>query len=267
MDLIGKYSVRAKVESLDGPAKECDVELLAMTFIDPATGWFEIAEVPLDDQTSARVSQLFDNVWLSRYPRPRKVLYDNGSEFKKNFQPLLVDLAIKPTCTSIKNPQANAILERIHQVVGNMLKTKDLKNHIFDPLDKWGQILASVAFAVRCSYHSTLKGTPGQLVFGRDMLLDIKFHPDYKKVWADKQSRINLDNARENSKRVPHDYQVGDYAYIVKDGVYRKLEGDKEGPYRVTQVFTNGTVRLQKGVVNERINIRRLTPHFGDPPN
>jgi hypothetical protein len=266
VDLIGKYNVKAKVSTPDGSSKECDVELLAMTFIDPATGWFEIAEVPLDDQTSARVSQLFDNVWLSRYPRPRKVLYDNGSEFKRNFQPLLKDFAIKPTCTSIKNPQANAILERIHQVVGNMLKTMDLKNHVFNPLDPWGQILASVAFAIRCSHHSTLKGTPGQLVFGRDMLLDIKFHPDYKQVWVDKQNRINLDNARENSKRVSHDYAIGDYAYIVKDGVYRKLEGDKEGPYRVTQVFTNGTVRLQKGIVNERINIRRLTPHFGEPP-
>ena len=75
-----------------------------MTFIDPASGWFEIAEVPDTDKTSARVSRLFDQVWLSRYPRPRKVLYDNGSEFKKNFQPLIKDFAVKAMCTSIKNP-------------------------------------------------------------------------------------------------------------------------------------------------------------------
>ena len=82
-----------------------------MTFIDPATGWFKIAEVPLEDQSSARISKLFDKVWLSRYPRPKKVLYDNGSEFKKDFQPMLKDFAIAPTCTSIKNPQSNANLE------------------------------------------------------------------------------------------------------------------------------------------------------------
>ena len=56
-----------------------------MMFIDPATEWFEIAEVPLDDQSSARISKLFEKVWLSRYPQPTKALYDNGSEFRKDF--------------------------------------------------------------------------------------------------------------------------------------------------------------------------------------
>ena len=267
VDLIGTYSLTAKVRQPDGTIKNCELKLLCMTFIDPATGWFEIAEVPLYDQSSARISKLFDEVWLSRYPRPTKVLYDNGSEFKKNFQPMLKDFAIQATCTSIKNPQSNAILERIHQVVGSMLKTQDLKEQIFDAWKPWSEILASVAYAIRCSYHSTLQATPGQLVFGRDMLLNIGFEPNYEQVWERKQRRINYDNVRENAKRVNHTYSVGDYAYVLRDGIYRKLEGDKLGPYRVTEVFTNNTVRIQKGIVNERINIRRLTPHFGQPPN
>ena len=266
VDLIGTYNIMASVRQTDGSIKKSELKLLCMTFIDPATGWFEIAEVPLTDQSSARISKLFDEVWLSRYPRPKKVLYDNGSEFKKDFQPLLADFAIKATCTSIKNPQSNAILERVHQVTGSMLKTKDLQNVIFDLLDPWSEILASIAYAVRCSYHSTLKATPGQLVFGRDMLLDIKFEPNYEVMWQRKQKRINYDNIRENTKRVSHDYQVDDYAYILRDGHYRKLEGDKLGPYRITDVYTNGTVRIQKGRVNERLNIRRLTPHFGPQP-
>ena len=99
------------------------------------------------------------------------------------------------------------------------------------------------------------------------MLLNIGFEPNYEQVWAQKQRRINYDNVGENAKRVNHTYSVGDYAYVLRDGIYRKLEGDKLGPYRVTEVFTNNTVRIQKGIVNERINIRRLTPHFGQPPN
>ena len=54
-----------------------------MIFVDPATGWFEIAKIP--DKTSARISQIFNNTWLSRYPRPRKVIFDNGNEFKNFF--------------------------------------------------------------------------------------------------------------------------------------------------------------------------------------
>ena len=81
---------------------EVDLYLTCMTFIDPATGWFEITQVSyydLDqvkvqnqeyiDKTLARISQLFNNTWLSRYPRPKQIVFDNGSEFKHDFIPLL----------------------------------------------------------------------------------------------------------------------------------------------------------------------------------
>ena len=152
----------------------------------------------------------------SGYPgTPDQVLYDNGSEFKKDFQPMLKDFAIQATYTSIKNPQSNAILEQIHQVVGSMLKTQDLKEKIFDSWKPWSEILASVAYAIRCSYHSTLQATPGQLVFGRDMLLNIGFQPNYERVWEQKQRHIKNDNVCENAKQVEHTYSVGDYAYVL----------------------------------------------------
>ena len=34
------------------------------------------------------------------------------------------------------------------------------------------------------------------------------------------------------------------------------------GPFRITDVYTNGTVRIQRNNVNERINIQRLEPVF-----
>ena len=69
--------------------------LTCMMMIDPATGCFDIGEIPAHDlnevtggnheyldKSSARVRQLFNDKWLSIYPRPRKVVFDNGSEFK-----------------------------------------------------------------------------------------------------------------------------------------------------------------------------------------
>jgi hypothetical protein len=32
----------------------------------------------------------------------------------------------------------------------------------------------------------------------------------------------------------------------------------------VTAIYTNGTVRIQKGKIKERVNIRRLFPYFED---
>ena len=86
VDLIGPYTVTAMqeqpCEDSEIKTKKVDLELLAMTFMDPATGWFEVTEVPTIDRSSARVSNLFNDVWLARYPRPHKVIFDNGSEFK-----------------------------------------------------------------------------------------------------------------------------------------------------------------------------------------
>ena len=45
--------------------------------------------------------------------------------FAKGFQ-------YKHVLTKIKDPQANAQLERVHQVIINMLLTKDLYEKVFD---------------------------------------------------------------------------------------------------------------------------------------
>ena len=82
--------------------------------------WFEIAEVPILDQYSARIYQIFNEVWVSRYPRPHKVIFDNGSKFKRNLIPFLKYFSIKTTCITIKNIEENAILERNHQVVSSI---------------------------------------------------------------------------------------------------------------------------------------------------
>ena len=251
IDLIGPYTVTDRSGN--------DRILNAMTFVDPATGWFEITEIP--DKTSARISQIFNSTWLARYPRPRKVIFDNGNEFKKDFLPLLRDFSIKPTPTTIKNPQANAILERVHQVLGDMLRTKNLQQYDFDALDPWSDILASVAWAIRSTHHSTLKASPAQLVFNRDMLLNIKFIADWETIRLRKQKDVDRNNERENSLRVDHDYHIGDKVLVTDNDIHRKLNCPTKGPYNIIQVYTNGTVRVQKGAVTERINIRRCTPY------
>ena len=81
IDLIGRYSITAKQTQPGGKIKEVELQLTAMTMVDPATGWFEIVEVPyynnediVNDKdisinkNSTRISQLFNQAWLSLYP-------------------------------------------------------------------------------------------------------------------------------------------------------------------------------------------------------
>jgi hypothetical protein len=206
VDLIGPYTVDVQQEQPGLEVKEVELKLTCMTFLDPSTGWFKITEVPYFniedvkmknkaaiDKSSAHISNLFNDVWLSRYPRPRKVIFDNGSEFKKNFIPLLKDFAIKRTCTTIKNPQANAPVERVHQVVGQMMITQDLKSKVFDFINPWGPMLTSIAWAVRAAHHSTLGYTPAQLVYGRDMIFNLKTIINWKDISARKKIQVDKD--------------------------------------------------------------------------
>ena len=137
-----------------------------------------------------------------------------------------------------------------------------MKNQEYDFLDPFGETLASIAWAVRASYNTTSKATPAQIVFGGDMIFNLKSLINWHAMSLNKQKLVDKANLRENINRIDYDYQVGQRVYIKKDGIYRKLDGPKLGPYEITQVFTNGTVRIQRGRVNERINIRRLEPHF-----
>jgi hypothetical protein len=69
---------------------------------------------------------------------------------------------------------------------------------------------------------------------------------------------MRRNNRRENSSIISHDYKVGDKILLKKPGNHlRKLEAPRTGPHMVTAIYTNGTARIQKGKVNERVNIRR----------
>ena len=94
------------------------------------------------------------------------------------------------------------------------------------------------------------------------MVFNLSTVIDWKAITARKQAQVDRDNLLENANRVSHDYTIGDQVYVKVDGIKRKLKNKKRGPYRITHIHTNGTVRIQKGNVNECINIHRLKPHF-----
>ena len=115
VDLIVTFSKSIRQQRLGGAIIKDHFSLICMKIINPATAWFEIVEIPTYDlnevtagndeyiyKSSTRVSKLFNTTWLCRYPCPRKVVFDTGSEFKRYFKPFLKDLNIKTVLTIIK---------------------------------------------------------------------------------------------------------------------------------------------------------------------
>ena len=214
------------------------------------------------DKKSISIANIVEEEWLTRYPWPTKVIYDRGSEFiGHEFQRMIKEdygITRKPITT--RNPQANAIIERVHQVVGNILRTFELQDNYLDEENPWKGILSATAFAVRSTYHTTLQKTPGQLVFGRDMIFNIKHTANWEYIRARKQALIKKNNKAENSKCLPHTDKHGDRV-MLHIGTENKQECPYSGPHAITKINMNGTVQLQMGAVNDMVNIRQLTPY------
>lgn len=260
VDMIGPWNV---------PIGDRTVQFKALTIIDPVTNLTELVRV--SNKTSAHVASKFEQTWLARYPFPKNVIHDNGGEFTGwEFQRLLERLNIKDVPITSKNPQSNAIVERMHQTVGNILRTLV---HTTPPEDVTSarnlvdEALSTAQHALRAAVSTALGSSPGALVFGRDMFLDVPMIADWHLIARRREQMVNESLRRENMKRRRYDYVQGQRVMMK---VYKpnKLEPTAKGPYRIVQVHVNGTVTLelrQAGAnheaVLERINIRRIIPY------
>ena len=83
------------------------------------------------------------------------------------------------------------------------------------------------------------------------MLFDIPYIADWNDIGRRRQEKVNKDNNRENLARLPFDYVIGGKVLIRKDGILRKADINYEGPYIITQVQCNGTLRIQGGSVSK----------------
>lgn len=256
VDLIGPWAFTA------GPN---EYVFHALVCIDPATNLSEI--ISLLNKESAYVALRFEDEWLSRYPRPLRCIHDNGTEFTgAAFQQMLNRNGIRSVPTTVKNPQSNAINERLHLTIQDILRTylNKHKQALSQPLNTQvviDHVLAATRYALRSAIHKALGISPGSMVFARDMFLPIPVMADFQALRQVRQAKINRNLLQANQRRRFHDYQVNDQVYILNKDIKRKLSPTTQGPFPITEVHTNGTVVIQRRPhVFERINIRRIKP-------
>jgi hypothetical protein len=110
---------------------------------------------------------------LSRYPWPKRCVHDLGGEFVGiEFQTLLQDCHIRDVCTSTKNHQSTAICKRMHQTVGNVLRTLlhgEPPQNIANAKEFVDEVLFIAMHKMRAGINPTLGTSPGSLVFNKDM--------------------------------------------------------------------------------------------------
>ena len=241
-----------------------EVSVRGFTAVDPVTKLVEITRI--DSAKTADSTNAFVNTWLSRYPLPQFVVNDNGPDFRGHeWEFMAQQWGITRKQITPHAPTANSVIETTHRTMGQVMRTI-LENADPHSLDEMNQLvenaIALTIRACRCSANTSLQGlAPGALVFSRDMHLNIPIVVDILALSQNQQLQTDLRLQRENRRRTRHEYRVGDMVFVNN----HHSSGDKlkpawVGPFQVLQVHTNGTITIQRGLVHERINIRRVKP-------
>ena len=78
--------------------------------IDPATGWFEMAQIP--SKMAAEIADITEKTWFTRYPLPQRIVFDRGTKLMAEFSNMCQnDYGLKRKPITTRNPQSNAIIE------------------------------------------------------------------------------------------------------------------------------------------------------------
>ncbi len=111
-----------------------------------------------------------------------------------------------------------------------------------------------------------LKASPDTAIIGRDVLVDIPFIADWKKIGEHRQPTDHTTD-RENESQIDYDNKVvKNYLYGTMVFLCKAESRYLREPWLITSVHMNGTIGVQCGNKSERINIQRVKP-FDDETN
>jgi transposase InsO family protein len=136
--------------------------------IDTFTKWMEA--MPAVNITQEAAVKFLQSI-IYRFGMPRRVLIDNGTEFKgAKFARCCVDFGIQHQPSSAVHPQMNRQVERTNKLILQGMKTR-----MFYDLDvrgrNWNKDLLSVLWPLRTNVNRATRDTPSNLVYGADVVL------------------------------------------------------------------------------------------------
>ena len=130
----------------------------------------------------------------------------NSNKFLgRGFQDILAKHKIRGFLTTVKNAQSNGICERMHQTMLNILKVyakTQMINTYKDAQHVIDHAIATSIHATCCAVNHTMQHSPGEIVFQRDMLLDIPVIAGLVAIRERRQLLIDENLRRQNEKRI-----------------------------------------------------------------
>ena len=91
-----------------------------------------------------------------------------------------------------------------------MIHLYNIENRILNNKEPFIDILCAYAWAIHSTVHTTLKASPAQVVFGRDMLFILSFKVHWKDLLDNRKRVLLQNNEREKYLHKDHVWRVGE---------------------------------------------------------
>ncbi len=93
------------------------------------------------------------------------------------------------------------------------------------------------------------------------MLFDIPVIAVWRKIREHRQRLTDLNTTCDNKGRFEYDYKVGQKILVQNEGIFSKAQSIwQKDPWTITTCHTYGTITIQRGNKQDRLNIRRVKP-------
>lgn len=255
-------------------------EAYVLVMVDHYTKYLELAA--LVRKSSRAIARAFEEKVVCRHGVPRRVITDDGSEFKGEMSTLWKRLGVEHSPVLPYHQQANGLAERHNQMLGKMIRILREEEGAH-----WTTRLAGIAMGYNMTFHRAIQNTPFFLNHLRDprIALDnalpeamdenlsvreyLKSSSELSKditEWTDaclEHSRDTMKSAYDKGQR-DIKFMIGDMVLVREEGARPKSDMIWSLPHRVTAVEGNGLRLSVKPVYGpgpaKVVSVQRVRP-------
>ncbi|KAK2362505.1 hypothetical protein QL285_087565 [Trifolium repens] len=253
--------------------------------IDYFTKWIEVVALPKVDQEV--VISFIQNHIIYRFGLPETITTDQGTVFVgQKMQSFANEAGFKLLTSTPYYAQANGQVEAANKIIIGLIK-----KHIAQKPKNWHNTLDQVLWACRNSPKESTNSTPFRLTYGHDAVLPVEVmvqsirvqrqmeipSEHYENLMMDEL--VDLDEerlqaldvlirqkeriAKAYNKKVKYKtFNLGDLVWKVilpmdrRDRIFGKWSPNWEGPFKISQVLSNGAYEIQELTAEQRsVNI------------
>ena len=228
--------------------------------------------VPSSNHTSSTVSEALLRHVVPYFGTPRRLLSDRGREFVGNvWDKLMRSLGIQRVLTSPYHPEGNAINERSHRTLNNILRARLLEG---TSSKAWVEKVPGIMLTLNAMSHEPHGFSASMVATGREPTLppdvqhDAHASPsvndptDYVEVLAQRLKLTHQQMASPPPPAVVNPYQEGSLIYAMTTPPERsnKLTPRWKGPFRVRRIPNEYQVVYEDGAMWRTVHINHTKP-------